>query len=121
MRYLVVTFLLVFSISANAKDLVIKGRLLNIEKGVPECGVLKTGTMTEYRVMKIFSGNYSANRIFVVHPCIENQKPRLKIGSIYKLSLTPDNVQKIELYSSREITNKSNIYYLKHLEYVGSK
>lgn len=116
MRLLIFSIIFTASFSAQADDLVVLGRLETIEESVPYCGDLITGAVAEYGVLKVISGNYVERRIFVVHPCIEMQRPKLIVGNVYKVTLTQENVNRIEVFSRKRIPKKFTTYFSRVIE-----
>jgi len=97
------------------------GRLKAIEENVPGCGVLKTGAVAEYEVLKVFAGSYPGKEIFVVHSCIEMQRPKLSTGNVYKFSTTKENIDRIEYFSKGRIPKNSTTYFSKEIELQKNK
>ncbi len=116
MRLIILSIILATSFSVQAEDLVVLGRLKTIEEGVPHCGVLCVGAVAEYEVLKVIAGNYPGKGIFVVHPCIEMQRPKLVLGNIYKLVLARENIHRIEVFQEKKIPKRYTTYFLKTVE-----
>ncbi len=117
MRLLIFSIIFTVSFSAQAEDLVVLGRLKAIEEGVPHCGVFKTGAVAEYEVLKVIAGHYTEKEIFVVHPCIELQRPKLALGNVYKFSISRENVDRIEIFSDKIVPKRFTTYFSKSLEH----
>lgn len=109
-----------------ADDLVLIGRLRSIETGLPACGGLHVGSVSEYEVVLVESGSYSEKRIFVVHGCIEMSRATysteagnldtFRVDDLHKLFLTKEDVYEIGGYNSHKVALGYEVYFCKRVD-----
>ena len=96
MRLIILVAVLLATFSARADDLVILGRLKAIDADVPACGIFFSSAIAEFEVVKVIAGQYSQDRIYVVHPCPE-MNVKLVVGEIYRFTVGEENTEHVEM------------------------
>jgi hypothetical protein len=131
MRLLIAAIALSAASSALGEDLVVLGRLKDIEKEVAACGVFYVGSVAQYEVLQVLSGTYTGKTIFVVHGCTEMPRSTLSkdagtltsfvIGDVHTLVLVPENIQRIEIFNATKIPPPFSPYFCKRVDPLESR
>ena len=116
----IISLLSILFVSTNiaAVELFIEAELIEVASNNPQCGVLHIGSIAKYRNIKILSGNYKNNEIFVVHSCIELiKKEHLIPNKKYSLLLTTKKPNNINLFPPKtEKEHDNQLYFSKEIK-----
>lgn len=92
------------SATSRTDELIIVGRLKYISSP-PACGIISSAAIAEYTDLKILSGKYSKDSIYVVHGCPEMKRSEFvqnsgsldvfHVGNYHILHLTLKNIYKV--------------------------
>ena len=118
MKIISLLSILFISTNISALELFIEAELIKIASNNPQCGVLHVGSIAEYRNIKVLSGNYKKNEIFVVHSCIELiKKEHLIPNKKYSLLLTTKKPNNINIFPPRTGKEHDNqLYFSKEVK-----
>lgn len=116
MRKLLFILIVLLPFTARAQDLEVLAQVRAIDPFVGGCGVCAIGTVVDYEVKRVIAGTIPEKRIFVVHTCIELQKPKISPGHYYRLTLTNENIDNIGMYSRNPMPKRLSTYYLIDIE-----
>jgi hypothetical protein len=111
----------------NASDLVVVARLVRIADNAPLCGRARFGSLAEYADIKALCGDYRAEKLFVVHACIDLARsyyPKdsggvatFKIGDYHRLVLTKENDLQKDIVIKGDIDlGSSPVYYCRRVD-----
>ena len=112
----VVTSIILTSFACYASELILIGRMIDLEEDAPYCGILNIGSIAIYEVTKIIEGKYDKGKIFIVHPCIEMNRSEnspesgtlasFELNEFHRLEVSEEKPIGLTVWNTKE-TDKS--------------